>query len=523
MAMPIPRLPPRPAESPIRAAPARVQPALAGLLAAVLTGAAGGWIVECRGEDRPRGLASGTWKLEVIELEDGRRLEGLVVDPTGEVAAADATDGVEFVQVVRSPGRPMHLIAWGRVPAARIRAIERLPAADRATLADRLQLFRERRDIRLERETNVRLARDGEDDPWRYAGRWFTLESTADPRLTREAIVRLEQVCDALEILVPAGGPRRDRLAVRLCGSSAEYRRAQEQFGIRAGNPAFYAPARRLLVAGSDMPAITEQQDAAGENLAAVEQRYTELDDTVEAGLRTLATDLGRQGIPAGKRAEIVQRARSRWERERGAALARIESARRENRLRVEAARRDFYAWLAHEAWHAHADGLGAAPLPLWLDEGLAQVIETAPLEAGELRLDAPDPRRLALLQEAIRQSVAPLVAEVINAGQEQFLVGHGGAAAKSRRNYLVAWGLAFHLALLEPVLTPQSLTGLQPDRDGADAPPRQDAVRHFETLVGMPVAAFEAAWRRRMLGLRPRAPIAAGESAAANVTPPDR
>jgi len=467
---------------------------------------------DCRAEERPRGLATAAWKLEAVELVDGRRLEGLVVD------GADTDADIGFVQVVRSPGRPMYLISWGSVPAERIRSIRRLPAADHAVLVSRVQAFRDRRDIRLRAETDVRLLRDGEDESWRYSGGWFTLKSTADPRLTREAIVRLEQVFGALETLVPVGRPPADeskekahgtgRLQVRLCGSSAEYRRLQEGLGLRGGHPAFYVPSKRLLVAGSDMPAIIEQQGIAAENLAAAEQRYASIDGTLEEGVRRLAADLERQGIPGGKRAEIVQRARSRWEREKEEALAQIESARRENRLGMESARNDFYSWLVHEAWHAHADGQGAdlTPLPLWLDEGLAQVFETAPLEAGELRLDAPDPVRLALLQELLRGSAPPTVADVLVAGQDQFLVGHAGSADSSRQAYLMAWGLAFDLALLQPVFSPRSLAALQ-RKAGPQGP---DAVRQFEQLAGMPVGRFEAAWRRRMLALRPREAVAA-------------
>jgi len=465
----------------------------------------------CRAEDRPRGLATAAWKLEAVELVDGRRLEGLVVDP------ADADDDIGFVQVVRSPGRPMYLVSWGSLPAERIRSIRRLQPADHTALIARVQAFRDRRDIRLRAETDVRLIRDGEDEPWRYAGGWFTLESTADPRLTSEAIVRLEQVFGALETLVPVGRSAADevsqdavdgagRLQVRLCGSSAEYRLLQEGLGIRGKHPAFYVPSKRLLVAGSDMPAIIEQQGIAAENLAAAEQRYATLDGTLEDGVRRLAADLERQGIPGGKRAEIVQRARSRWEREKAEALTQIDSARRDNRLGMESARNEFYSWLVHEAWHAHADGRGPdrTPLPLWLDEGLAQVFETAPLEAGELRLDAPDPVRLAFLQELLRRPAPPTVADVLAAGQEQFLVGHAGSVDSSRKAYLMAWGLAFDLALLQPVLSPASLAALQ-RRTGEQGP---DAVRQFEQLVGMTVGRFEAAWRRRMLALRPREPV---------------
>jgi hypothetical protein len=65
-----------------------------------------------------------------------------------------------------------------------------------------------------------------------------------------------------------------------------------------------------------------------------------------------------------------------------------------------------------------------------------------------------------------------------------------------------MAWGLAFHLAVLEPVLTPASLAAICEPVDGGDESAR---VAEFERLVGMPIAEFDAAWRRRMLTLRTR------------------
>jgi hypothetical protein len=186
--------------------------------------------------------------------------------------------------------------------------------------------------------------------------------------------------------------------------------------------------------------------------------------------------------------------------------LAQVVTARRDNAARVAEARRGFAARLTHEAWHAYADrrlgGSERRPLPLWLDEGLAQVFETASLEAGELRLDAPDPVRLKALQELLAGRDALPLVELLRAGQGQFLVGHAGGRKASQQSYLMAWGLAFHLAVLEPVLAPTSLAAIcKPVAEGDES----DRVVEFERLVGMPIADFDTAWRRRMLALRPR------------------
>ena len=453
------------------------------------------------------GLATAPWKLESLTLHNGRRLEGLVVEPAPGDGPRDPTAPIGFVQIVQPPGRAMELITWAPISAARIAAIERLPDADHALLAQRVDAFRNRRGRQHAAETAVMLLRDDEDEPWRYAGRWFTIDSTADPSLTRKAVVLLEQVFAALEALVPPAVPAGKDVAplrVTLCGTANEYRGLQESLGIEAEHPAFYVPAHGLLAAGSDMPAMIDQERTAADSLAVTERQISDRDRTFETDIRRLAGDLEKQGMPAGKRAEIVQLARNRWQREREAMLTQVATARRDNAARVADARRAFAARLTHEAWHAYADrrlvGSGRRPLPLWLDEGLAQVFETAPLEAGELRLDAPDPSRLKALQELLAGRDAPPLVELLRAGQGQFLVGHAGGRKASQQSYLMAWGLAFHLAILEPVLAPTSLAAICEPVAGGDESAR---VVEFERLVGMPIEEFDTAWRRRMLGVR--------------------
>lgn len=451
--------------------------------------------------DEPvRGLATAPWKLEAIELKDGRRLEGLIAAPPADAADED----VFFVQVVRPPGRPMYLITWGPLAAERVLHFQRLQADEHDRLADRIHAFRADRERRINAETTIDLSRADEGEPWKYAANEFVLESTADPGVTREAALRLTQVFGALETLVPPMVAQGPPTTVRLCGTIAEYRGQQEALGIRVANPAFFVPARRLLVAGSDMSALVSQRRTAAAANAMAARRLEVLDRQLGERLKALAADLERQGVPAAQRADVVQKARTRWLLERTADEARIEAADRENEAHVAAARRSFYARLAHEAWHAYAETrlrLPDAPgLPPWLDEGLAQVVESAPLEAGELRLDAADQSRLAALQALLRDGAAPPLADILRADAAAFIAGHAAATEASGRAYLVAWGLAFDLAVAEPLLTPRAIAALSRSAGG-------DAVARFEQLTGMPLDRFEPAWRRRITAVRPSHP----------------
>ena len=449
-----------------------------------------------RADEPAGGLVARPWKLEAIEFEDGRRLEGLVVAPDNVAGTPshDAAD-IEFVQVVRPPGRPMHLVAWPAFGAASVRFVDRLVPQEREILRERVEAFRKGR-RRQDEVAAVPLVRQGQAGPWRYDSADFQLLSTADPSLTREAVVRLHLAFDALATLVPPVGPAAP-VAVRLCGSLAEYQEIQATLGLRLENPAFFVPAKRLLVAGSELPALLEERRTADDLLEQARQRHLALTAGLDHQLRRLASDLESLGKSPQERSEIVKRARGRAARELEENQKQIEAAKRANTAVVETARRLFFERLSHEAWHAYADGrlrlTGAAGLPAWLDEGLAQVLETAPLEAGELRLDAPDPRRLARLQQAIAANALPPIADVIAGGQEAFLGRHGGDNGLA---YLTAWGLALDLAVIRPVLSPPRIRAFTTAGDAA-------AVAGFETLVGMPIDRYDRQWRQRILDLR--------------------
>lgn len=441
------------------------------------------------------GLAPRSWKLEAVELCDGRRLEGLVL--AGRRGTPGPDDGdIELLQVIRPEGRKMYLIGWPPFPPESVRFVERLPELEHLDLASKVEAFRAG-ERRRSNAATVPLARSDEDGPWQYEGPDFTLESTADPTLTREAVVRLELVLAALPSLVDPvadGNP----LTVSLCGSLAEYRRIQDGLGLRIDNPAFYLPRRRLLVAGSELSALLAERRVADDLLDSAIQQQAARDQLFETLIRELATEREGQQKPAAERAALVQTARQRHSRERTELMAQIEAARRDNDAAIAGARRVFEGWLAHEAWHAYADrrlrAADAPGLPAWLDEGLAQVVETAPVEAGEVRLDLFDRERLVRLQEQLRIGGVPPVADIVTGGQEPFVAGHTGRDQAVA--YLTAWGLALDLAIIRPVLSAARVRELTAAGDA-------DAVARFEGLVGMPIDRFDRQWRERMLGIR--------------------
>ena len=120
------------------------------------------------------------------------------------------------------------------------------------------------------------------------------------------------------------------------------------------------------------------------------------------------------------------------------------------NIKKFEEARHRLFRTLYHEAFHAYLAGYvyppGDADVPRWLNEGLAQIFETAIVEAGELRVGHADAERLARVQAAVRKGEQVALADLLKSGAKQFVVAHGSDREVADRYYLASWALAFHL-----------------------------------------------------------------------------
>ena len=110
---------------------------------------------------------------------------------------------------------------------------------------------------------------------------------------------------------------------------------------------------------------------------------------------------------------------------------------------------RRLFARLYHEAFHAYVENFvferERYDVPVWLNEGLAQLFESARVDVGELRLDVVDAEKLAALRVELKRKDAISVRDVIHAQRNTFLVQHR-TTGTSRRHYIVAWAVAHYL-----------------------------------------------------------------------------
>ena len=86
-----------------------------------------------------------------------------------------------------------------------------------------------------------------------YAGKWFSLDSTADEQTTRRVIVRVEQIFAAYrQMLAPRTlHPRPPRLVV--FNSMSQYRAFLSARGVKIQNPACFLEGENVVAVGSEL------------------------------------------------------------------------------------------------------------------------------------------------------------------------------------------------------------------------------------------------------------------------------
>jgi hypothetical protein len=431
------------------------------------------------------------WKLDELTLANGQRLGGLILD--------EGPAGVRFVWVRRQPGRPTVTLTTSFQPREIASAV-RLPDADRAALREKLAELDAARGGERARADALELApADWPGRPGggrRYRSELFVLTTDAPDEVARLAAVRLEQIYTAYARVLPPRAAGGRPTEIFLAADRDGYRRL---LGPAAGpllHPAVFDPHANRIVCGTDLRPLGAELAAARFRAA---QQLAKL-DRYEAEVGKLYKD-------------------SRAERDRHLAAAaeqrrRVRVADAANARRLEAETGRLFPLLYHETFHAYAGnfvypplaadavraGAGTGELPRWLNEGLAQIFETAVLDGSELRVGHADRDRLARAQELLKGKggLVP-VADLLRAGRDEFLAAHADQRAAADRTYLTSWAAAFDLAFDRRLVGTAPFHAYLAEVNGGG-----DPVRAFERLVGQDVPAFERDLHAYLARLQP-------------------
>jgi hypothetical protein len=433
------------------------------------------------GAQPPAGLSN--WSFDELTLKNGAKFQGMIL--------AETADGVDFRSVYRVPGRPTVTLT-SFFSKGEIAGVARLSKADRDALGERLAELDPTGEGERRRMESLELV--PAEWPGRAAGArrydsdYFVLVCTGTEELTRRSAVRLEQIYAAFARFLPptAKGARPTQLM--LATDPDEYKALLGPAGeANLLNPAVYDVTHNRILCGSELKRLGDDLQSArvhhAQQLAGLE-RY-------EGGLKKLY-----KGKELADYREAVAAERKK-----------IHLADANNGGKFDTATARLFALLYHEAFHAYVTtfvypplkpdeveaGKGTGELPRWLNEGLAQVFETAVVEAGELRADHPDKERLARVKDWLKgKPGGPLVplSDLLATGRDTFLASHADQAAATNRAYLTSWALAYHLTF------DRRLIGTEAFRKyliavNAGGDPR----RAFAALVGQELPAFEKDW----------------------------
>jgi hypothetical protein len=407
--------------------------------------------------------AGAEWKFDVVRLKNGRELRGLIVRETPV--------NIEFQNVRRKPGRPTAVFTT-TFSQSEIDSIDRLTERERELLRERVEeLSRDPESHRTERVELAKTPWFGQPDAgWTFRSECFELSSNAPVPIVRRAAAQLEQIYAAYQQYLPPRVTLSQPTKIELFQSQEEYAARLKAEGRRFINTAFFDPGANRILCTGDLARLSAELEKSQKQI-----KTHRLDlDQLQAKLERLY-----KGAELTRHLDPIRAAHTELDRlER---LRKSEFAKATQRL---------FAAIYHEAFHAYLAGFvypKPIEMPRWLNEGLAQVFETALVEAGELRVGHADRERLTRAKEAARKKTLIPLNRLLTADAPQFLAAHDSDRGAADLHYLTAWAIAHYLTFDRRVLGSDSLDDYLRALAGGNDPEAA-----FAKLVGQPVADFE-------------------------------
>ncbi len=435
------------------------------------------------------GLQPSPPALERVNLADGgKHYEGLV--------ESEDDTWIYFIQIQRPTGRPTHLVVR-TLDRRTVASVVRLDAPQRAMLRQQIEQFVNRAAIeagRMEAVVLVPLQKEG-NHYQHYAGKWFTLDSTAEPQTVRRVVVRVEQVFAAYrQMLAPRNRPARPpRLVV--FDSMEQYQSLLAPRGLKILNRACFLEGDNLVAVGSELAHLNIRTARVNTQVELIQRELKELEKRLEMRRKELADAMREEGRSRSEIAGSLAMLQRQFDADVAHMRNDLQRYQRETAQTFENSTRQMFARIYHESFHAYLENYvyphQKYDVPRWLNEGLAVMFEGGVLEAGSLRVDAPNAAALARLKADLDGPQPLALQQVLSTDPAAFLQLHDTASSASDRLYAYAWGLAYYLAFEKHLLDSPAL-----EQYVAPAARQLGPVPRLERLVGMSLGKFEQDWR---------------------------
>ncbi len=409
------------------------------------------------------------WHFDVVVLKNGVIWKGLLLE--------ESAQSVRFQIVTRNPGRPTFTLTTG-VSRNFVEKLERLPDEKRADLKAKIAELDPAGEIEAKKMEKLDLKRvdwKGEKDKgWRYNSEYFSILSDASEEIVRRAAIRIEQLYGATIRFFPPRHKGGTPVQIIIYSTQEGYQKAAPE-GVK--NPAFFSPLENRIVCGTDLA-------KRGEDLTQFRKQAREILEELDTKERVVRKFYK---LPAD-----IERHLAPIKAER----TRIRNVSFENEVNFEKTTSGLFSILYHECFHAYLHsfvyppGVKSQELPRWLNEGLAQIFETAIVEAGELRVGHADPDRLSRIKDQIREKKVLPLKDLLQSGPKQFAVLHGLGRHDADQIYLASWAMAMYLCFENDLLGSKEW-----EKYLTDLGKGADSIKSFENLVGKDLADYEKQW----------------------------
>jgi hypothetical protein len=426
-----------------------------------------------------------SWKFDAIRLKNGSVLQGLILEQSPLL--------IRFENVRQKPGRAT-VVLYTTIAQSEVDSVERLDDAEREQLRARL------RELGPEQSEKHKMGRiELETCDWpgepnggrRYRSDCFVLTSNSPEAVVRRAAVRLEQIYAAYGRFLPPRVALAKPTEIELIRSPEEFAARLKAEGRSFINTAFYDPARNRILCTGGLQQLGDKLEASRSEFQRIRNELEER----EAKLKQLY-----KGEELTRFLQLIRNTR-----------AEIAKAERLNDGIFDKAAEQLLTILYHEAFHAYLSVFVYPPnqfdAPRWLNEGLAQVFETAIVEAGELRVGHVERTRLNRIKQAVRKGELVPMERLLRSGADQFLAAHAGAKRESDQHYLTAWAVAQYLTFERRLLGSAALDAYCQSPAGGIEP-----ISAFTSFVGQTLPDFERDLQSYLLRLQSDGSVAASD-----------